>query len=427
MKKILAIILLSGLISVSLFGAPKTTIDVAVYPELDKAFYTIVSNFMRDNPDIGVRLRVNGFGDHHSNLMTGPLTQGPFFDVVAVEIQFIGQLSGGGGFVNLLKLPYNAVKYKTNFVSYSWAQASTGPSNLVAMPIDIGPGCAYYRVDILEKYGINYTNIKTLYDLFQVGLKVTQKGTDGKPSQWLMADDGDIFNMILRSDSIRYFDVKGKAFLNRVRVKQAALWQKKIHDGGLSARIGTWSQEWKAALNADSDNGAIVFQPSGPWLASYLKRYFSANQSGNWRVAPLPSLQTDGVPLNMSWGGSFLAIPISSHHKTEAWKFIEYVITNQEIQMELFRKANVFPAWIPVWDNAEFNEPIPYLGNQDARKIWKDIAGKIPPVYINEKDAVAQNILAANISEVVLSNRNVDDAIKQAQKELEQQLELDRY
>jgi multiple sugar transport system substrate-binding protein len=367
---------------------------------------------------------VNGFGDHHSALQTQIAAGTGVPDVAAVEIQFIGQLGGAGGFENLLNAPYNAGKYKTNIINFAWAQASTGPKTLIALPIDIGPACAFYRVDILNKYGIDYTKIKTLDDLYAIGKKVTKKGSNGKPGQWLMADDGDIFNMILRSDSTRYFNAAGKPVLTRDVIKQAALWQKKFHDAGLSAQIGSWSQEWKAALNANPGEGAVVFQPSGAWLAGHLMHTMSTNQFGNWRVAALPSLKAGGKPMYVSWGGSFLAIPIASKHKAEAWKFIEFMTTRVDMQIESFLKSNTFPVWLPAWKDPSFTKPIPYLGNQDARELWMDIAKKVPPVYINEKDAVAQNILAAYVSEVVMHGKNVDTALKEAQSEVEKQLEM---
>ena len=426
MKRIFSLALLFvGFLSVSLFGAAKETIEVAVFPDLDKAYITLISNFMKDNPDISVKMRVNGFGDHHSALTTQIAAGSGAPDVAAVEISFIGQLGGGGGFENLLNAPYNAGKYKKDIVPFAWAQASVDAKTFIAMPVDIGPACAFYRIDILKKYGIDYTTIKSIDDLYRIGLKVTKKkGPDGKPEQWLLADDGDIFNMIIRSDSTRYFDAKGKPVLNRPIVRMAAVWQKKFHDAGLSAQIGSWSPEWYAALKADPGKGAVVFQPSGAWLTGHLMNWMATNQFGNWRVANLPALKPGGKPMYMSWGGSFLAIPTSSKHKAAAWKFIEYMTTRVDTQLESFKKSNTFPIYLPAWKDPLFLKPIPYLGNQDARRLWMDIAKKVPQVYINEKDAVAANILAAYVSEVVMHGKNVDVALKEAQKEVEAQMEM---
>jgi multiple sugar transport system substrate-binding protein len=422
MKRVLgAILLVAGLVSASLFG--KETIEVAVYPDLDKAYITLLSNFMKDNPDIIVKMRVNGYGDHHSALTTQIASGSGAPDVAAIEIGFLGQLGAGGGFENLLDAPYNAAKYKKDTIRFAWVQASTDPKTLVAMPVDIGPGCMFYRVDILKKFGIDYRSIKDMDTLFAVGKKVTKDmNGDGKPDQWLIGDDGDIFNIIIRADSTRYFDAKGNPVLNRPLVRAAAVWQKKFHDAGLSGKIGAWSPEWYAALSAAPGNGAVVCQPSGAWLAGHLQNWMATNQYGNWRAANMPALKKGNKPMYVSWGGSFLAIPKSSKHKAAAWKFIEYMTTRVDTQIESFKRSNTFPTWLPAWKDPTFVKPVGYLGNQDARALWMDIAKKIPDVFINEKDAVAANILAAHVSEVVLHGKNVDQALKDAQAEIEKQL-----
>ncbi len=416
-----AILLVAGLVGANLFA--KTTIEVAVFPDLDKAYITLISNFMKDNPDIAVKMRVNGYGDHHSALTTQIASGAGAPDVAAIEISFLGQLGAGGGFENLMAEPYNAGKYQKDTIRFAWVQASTDAKNLVAMPVDIGPGCMFYRVDILKKFGIDYRTIKDIDTLYAVGKKVTKDfNGDGKPDQWMIGDDGDIFNLILRSDSTRFFDAKGNPVLNRPLVRTAAIWQKKFHDAGLSGKIGSWSQEWFASLAAEPGKGAVVCQPSGAWLAGHLQNWMATNQFGNWRVANLPALKKGGKPMYVSWGGSFLAIPRSSKNKLAAWRFIEYMTTRVDTQLESFKRSNTFPTWMPAWQDPSFMQPVPYLGNQNARALWTSIARRIPDVYINEKDAVAANILAAHVSEVVLHGKNVDKALKDAQTEIERML-----
>ncbi len=180
MKNSCKLVILTLVISLALTGCGKktdadvyngeeVTIKLGVFPSLDVAYEALLKDFNKKFPDIHVEIESMGFGDHHNALVTTIAAGMGAPDVATVEIGFLGQLSDGGGFVNLLEAPYNAGPYQKNIIPYAWAQASTGPEELVGIPVDIGPGCAIYRKDRFDEAGISIDDIKTFDDLYEAG------------------------------------------------------------------------------------------------------------------------------------------------------------------------------------------------------------------------------------------------------------------
>ncbi len=412
-----------GFSAVKPYNGEKVNLILAVFPSLDAAYNAALPEFYKKYPNIKVEVRALGYGDHHNMLVTALAAGKGLPDVAVVEIGYVAQLGAGGGFENLMDEPYNAGQFKKDFTPYKWAQASLGPKNLFAMPVDIAPGCVWYRKDVFDKRKVDINKIVDIEDLFKAGKVLTfDDNGDGKVDHWLLGGANYIFNMIFFSSPQRYFDKNGKPALTAPRIKAAVSWAKKFRDAGYDAKIGDWSNEWYAALK----EGTISYTPSGAWLGGHLKNWIAPDAKGKYRVAELPKLsKRDKKPMKMSQGGSFLAIPkkIPDVNKAAGWEVIKFLCTDVNAQLVAYDKADAFPAYMPAWKDKIFEEGIDYIGGQKARLLWRQIAMEIPEVYVNEKDSIANSILSQALSEVLEGKKDVDTALADAQKELESKME----
>ena len=86
--------------------------------------------------------------------------------------------------------------------------------------------------------------------------------------------------------------------------------QKLIDEDLINVRINAWSDDWNRSLN----DGTLASLTIGAWMATNLKSS-APEQSGNWRVAPLPKW-TDGGENGSEDGGSSFTITAQSqgHH-----------------------------------------------------------------------------------------------------------------
>ncbi|ACL69185.1 extracellular solute-binding protein [Halothermothrix orenii] len=415
MKKF-AVIAVVALLVVSMFSlsiAAKTKIKVACFPDQDSGFEAILDQFHAEHPDIEVELVVNGFADHHNTLLTQIAAGAEVPDVAMIEIGYIANFVSKGGFVNLLEEPYNAGQFKENIVPYKWAQGSTDDGRLIAFPTDIAPGTIYYRRDKLAELGYEIEDMKTLEDWIEAGSQFAKDlDGDGVNDRWLLADATDIFFMIAKSGEELYFNEDGECIVDSPRFIKAFKAAKMVRDMGLDARIGAWTNEWYSTFK----DGTVLMQPSGAWLGGHIRNWIAPDTAGKWGVTNLP----DGMYCN--WGGSFAAIPEKAEHKEEAWEFIKFIATRKDTQIAQFKASNIFPAWMPAFDDPVFQEEMEFYGGQKARLLWLEAAKKIPNVVTNKYDVIAEEIVTAALTDVLNNDADPVEALREAKRMIERRM-----
>jgi len=387
----------------------KTTITVAVYPDLDSVVKAVLPAFNALYPNIEVKLDVNGYGDHHTKLLTELAAGKGVPDVAAIEIGYIAKFAAQGGLVDLSKPPYNGEAYKDLYVPYAWKQAHTQDGRLIGMPLDIAPATMFWRRDVFAAHGVSINDIKTWEDYINVGKKLTYDADgDGKIDHWLVDNAGDVA-MVLWGGHTHFFDADGNCIVTNDRFVKAFTIAKKIRDAGLDANVGAWTNEWYNLFK----QGTIATAINGAWLMGHLKNWMAPKTAGKWGAAQLP----EGMYTQR--GGSWYTIPQASTHKDAAWKFVKFMTTNPVVQLRAFDVTNAFPAVKAVWDDPVFAEPIPFLNGQKARLLWKEAISHITGVPTNPNDALAFEIVSDELSQVLNEGKSIKDALAEAKQMIE--------
>ena len=392
----------------------KVTITVAVYPDLDSVIKAILPAFNALYPDIAVRLEVAGYGDHHTKLLTALAAGKGVPDVAAVEIGYIAKFASEGGLVDLSQPPYNGEAYRDLFVPYAWQQAHTTDGRLIGMPADIAPATMFWRRDVFAERGVSIDEIKTWEDYIEAGKKLTYDADgDGEIDHWLV-DDAATVAMILWGGHTRFFDENGNCIVDSERFVKAFTIAKQIRDAGLDARIPAWTNEWYEAFRRSTVATAI----NGAWLLGHLKNWIAPETAGLWGAAQLPG----GTYTQR--GGTWYVIPQASEHKDAAWKLVKFLTTNPDIQLRAFEITNAFPAVQAVWEDPIFEEPVPFLGGQPARLLWKEAVQRIVGVPTNPNDAIAMEIVSDALTQVLEEGRPIKEALAEAKQLIERRTRL---
>jgi multiple sugar transport system substrate-binding protein len=228
-----------------------------------------------------------------------------------------------------------------------------------------------------------------------------------------MASSRDIEDIYIRADLKEgdgvYFDKAGKPIVTSARFVNAFRLAKKARDLGLDAKITPWSNEWAEGFK----RGTVATQMMGAWLGGHLSSWIAPDTKGLWRAANLPN------NAYASFGGTFYAIPAKATQKAAAWEFIQFLTTRQDVQLTAFRSIDAFPALLSAQNDAFFSQPVPFLGDEKARLIWRDAASHIPAIQRNKYDQVAEEAVHSALDKVVDDNENIDTALKEAQDQIE--------
>ena len=396
----------------SLAAQAGTTLTVASFPSFDEAVKVAIPEFKKKYPDVEIKLVSLAYPDHHTAMTTALATGTKLPDVMAVEIGFIGKFAESGGLEDLGAAPYNAMQYQKQFARFTYPQAMSGLGKLAAIPADIGPGALFYRKDLLDKAGVTEAELTKTWDGFvEAGKKV--KAATGA---YMIANAVDLKDIYIRSglkdgEGI-YFDKGGKVLVDSPRFQKAFELAKAARVAGIDGKIGAWSNEWGEGFKRDK----IATQMMGAWLGGHLASWLAPDTKGNWRSAQLPN------GAFASWGGSFYAIPKKAENKQLAWEFIKYMTLDKEQQLRAFRALDAFPSLIAAQDDAFVDQPIAFLGDQKARQLWKVSAQKIPATSVHRQDPVAQEIVNAELENVLEKGKDIKQALVDAKSQIEKRV-----
>ena len=384
--------------------AATTTITVATFPDLDRAAKAALPRWHALHPDVDVQIVSRQYVDHHSAMTTSLATGSYLPDVMAIDFRFIGKFAESGGFEDLNKPPYNGAALRDQFARYTFPQATNRAGELVALPADIGPGTLLYRADLLAKAGLTEADLTTSWDSF-IAAGVKLKAATGA---YLIADSQDICDIVLRSGLAEgegiYFDRQGKVLVDSPRFVHAFELGRAAHKAGIDAGATIWTNEWVAGFRSNRIAAAMM----GAWLAGHLKNWLAPETAGKWRSTTLPA------GAYASYGGSFYAIPKRSAHKALAWDFVRFMTADRDTQLQSLRTLDTFPALLAAQQDPVIDEPMPFLGGQKARELWRDIAAKVPAIPVDRYDSMATDAVRAEYENVVKQGKDIHAALADA-------------
>ena len=408
MQQYKSIIIGSALLMCAGFSyADKKVLTVAAYPAVDQIVKDSLAVWSKDNPDVEVKVVGREYMDHHTAMTTALAASSGLPDIMTIEYGYLGRFANSGGFENLLDSPYGAGQYQKEIVPFAWAQANHVKHGQTALPTDIGPGAMFYRADLAKSAGLTESDLNGSWESFIASAKKLKANGDIR----IIAHARDVKDIVIRTGiqpgSGIYFDSNGKSVVGSdPRFKRAFELAKTVRDEGLDADIGAWSNEWGEALR----RGDVATQMMGAWLGGHLKNWLAPDTAGNWRSTTLP----EGA--NVSWGGTFYGIPKQSKNKELAWSLIKHLTLSRSQQEAAFVKHDAFPALVSAHDASFFDEPIPFLGDQVARPTWRKTAMAIVPTEVFKHDAVAEEIVNAELDLVLTKGKTVADAIADAER-----------
>jgi multiple sugar transport system substrate-binding protein len=408
MKKSLAF--LGCALAMGMASAQKTTLTVAAYPAVDEIVKASLREWQKKHPNVEVKVVGREYADHHTAMTTALATSTGLPDVMALEYGYLGRFSQSGGLEDLDKAPFNAKQHASKIVPFAIAQGRTSAHGQTAMPTDIGPGAMFYRVDLLQKAKLNEGDLTQSWESFiQSGQKIKKAS-----GAYLVAHARDVKDIVIRTGIPEgqgvYFDAQGKSVIeSSPRFKRGFEMAQKIRQEGLDAKINPWSNEWGEALK----RGTVTVQMMGAWLGGHLQNWLAPNTAGLWRSTVLPER------VATSWGGTFYAIPKKASNKDLAWDLVQYLTLNRQQQQMAFEKFNAFPALIEAQTGKFFDEPVAFLGGQKARLAWKTTAEQIKPTMVFKNDAVAEEIVNAELDLVLTKGKSIEQALKDANRLVE--------
>ena len=370
---------------------------------------TTVAVFESENPGVTVKVEALGFAAFFEKLPLA-LTSGEVPDVVTTGLMWAPQYMAAGAYADLLPLshgmlngqPFEAVLPK------GMLDAGRVGDAIVGMPFDFDAYAYYYRKDLFDAAGV--TEIPTSWDGLAAALAdVTD---DSQRRSGILVDaTWNSWDPVLYAFGGRYLDADGKAVFNSDEaVASLEFLRKLVADGvGIVPAPGEYTSLLTSSQAASFYNG--------PYMMGVL-RTAAPDLSGDWRVASLPIEPEYGTHI----GGTHLAIMEGSQNKELAWKFVEFMMRNEN-QEYLWTVSGAAPGLIPAMEGEVVSQPDPYFGDQITIPVFKQaINDGIPNPTVEAWTQVADVVNKA-LQQVLLNGADVqttlDAAVADANKILD--------
>ena len=394
---------------------PSGTITIWGWDVAAATMKASVKKFQKQYPDVKVKVEDFNSGDLYEKLTVGLAARGSGLpDVVLMEDEripgYVHQFPTG--FLSLNKLGYD--QFKDSFNPAKVAAVKNKDGDFIAAPWDIGPAGVFYRVDYFEKANVDPNSIKTWDDYIAAGKKI--KAVTG--AQLLPIDipnyDG-VFHMMMQEQGVSYFDKDGKIALQSKEAIRAMEVIKKLHDEDLILNNKGWDGIVTATVN-----GSVATVPYGVWYAGSIMDQ-APDLKGKWDVFYLPGFD-DGGTRYANVGGSSLLIPSTSKNQSAAYAFVEFFTTDKESQLLGFEKYGLFPSLKETYSEPQFTANSEFFNNSPIFKKFADIVDQVPQINVNENYAKASTLMSNAQAAILLENKAVESALKDAKKQLENEI-----
>lgn len=391
--------------------AQQRTLTIAAFPAVDEIVRAAIPAWKALHPDVAIKVVSRQFADHHTAMTTALSTSFYLPDVMALEVGYVGRFAQGGGLEDLSKPPFGIQKLRSRYVPYAYGQATNRSGAVVAAPTDIGPGTLLYRADIVARAGVSEAELTQSWDSYvKAGVKI-KKATGA----YLIAHAREIKDILIRT-GIKpgeglYFDDQSRVLVTSPRFVRAFELAREIRQQKLDAKVSQWSNEWSEGFR----RGTLTTQLTGAWLAGHMNNWLAPKTSGLWRAAQLPERSW------AAYGGTFLAIPrgAPAANKALAWKFIQMMTLNRNLQLSAFKSQDAFPALIEAHSDEFFELPIEFLGGQKARLLWREAAANASAVAVHKQDSFASEVIDTELDKVLDRGKDITTALADAQRLLE--------
>lgn len=298
--------------------------------------------------------------------------------------------------------------YKKDAVSYDGIS--------YGVPYDTGVAALFYRTDYMEEIGVTDEDMQDLTwdEYLALGEKLKEKG---HLLQTYNPNDIAEFQIMLQSAGKWFTDDEGNAdFVNNDALKECYDVFKKLNESDFCKVVSDWTG-FAGAIN----NGDVACVMRGSWITSTIMA--GEDQSGKWKMAPIPKMSTEGATHYSNQGGSSWFVLKNSKNAEAAAKFLGKTFGGSvEMYDSLMKSNNIIGTYLPAADCEAVEATSDFFSGQQINKTLVEWEALIPSVNTGAFSAEAQSALLA-VTPNILNGSNLDTELAAAEEQFNQTIQ----
>jgi multiple sugar transport system substrate-binding protein len=359
----------------------------------------MVDAFQKANPKITVKPTFVAYESLHDKIVTA--APAGTYDVVLIDVIWPPEFATKNEIIDVTD------KFPSNWTSEIFPgalQTAEYQDKFYGVPWILDTKYFFYNKDILKAAGVK-SEPKTWDDVFAAAKQIKSKHIIQYPLIWSWAQAEAVicdYAQLLGAYDGQFLDSGGKpAFNTGGGLTALEIMKKSIDDGTTNPA---------SAESLETDVVKIVSQGQAAMALNWTFMFSLANDpsqsqvAGNIVVAHTPSGPNGAAP---GCNGSMaLSIGSGSQHKDEAWKFIEF-ITSQDIQNQYAKLS--LPIWKSSYDEPEVVNTLPEVVTVAKTQLNDMILRPQVPSY-NEASAALQLEIQSALTGNKTPKQALDDA-----------------
>lgn len=395
-----------------------TPMEMWSFVELHNTFYaSMLEKWNKENPDrqIQITFTTYPFADMHNKLIMALQTGEGAPDLCDIELgQFPNFLQGE---VQLYSLNDALEPYKSDLVQ-SRLDIYSKDGNYYGAPTHVGATVMYYNTEILDKYGIDYTKIKTWDDYTKAGEKLAE-ASDGKVKMTSVDTGGvDWMSLAMAEYGEDWTGGEGgtpNVQLNSVK-KMLTMQQEWLNSG-----VAIISPDGHVDLEAGFQNildGNIASFPKALWYMSRFLNYMP-EMEGKIAMAPCPVFE-ENQSRSVGIGGTGTVVTNQSSDPQLAADFITYAKCSKDGCKGIWEQLGFDVCNTELWQDESItkdtsNKYIAFF-QTNPFDILNEIKDEISKLSITSMTPTINDYFCTTtLNEILQDGMNVDEALQEAQ------------
>ncbi|MDR3441196.1 sugar ABC transporter substrate-binding protein [Telmatospirillum sp.] len=391
-----------AVVSIHNASADPVTLQVWAQDEISHYTQVLTRDFEAKNPDIRIDLKLINFADVENDAIRAAATNtAP--DVSQIDNPQVATFASHNLLLDLGPFVANSkVIHREDFYPGPLTNA-TWQDRLYAIPRGANTIALFYNADMFRAAGLNPdAPPKTWDELYTVARKLTDPAAHryGLAYSAVATEEGTFQFLPFAQTAGGDFDHLD----NPGTVRALEFWQKLLDEKIVSNDVLVWGQvDLMASFRAQNVAMAI----SGPWELPTLDR----EAKFDWRVAMLP-VEKEGSPRASALGEHAYGVFKSSKHPQEAFRLLEYFISQQGRNWNEFgilpsvkTVTTVNPKWPAAY--AIFAEEVQYAHARGPSPMWPQIS---KPIQVAIQTALTHRADAKTA--LAEAQRHVDQVLK---------------
>lgn len=402
---------LSSLAATALQAADAKPLDIWISSFQDKVYYeSMVKRYQTlKDKNFQANIHAYGFREMPDKLAAAIKTGVNPPDIVQLdEVLFGVYLQGKPPFVELTERIKKSGLDKDIPAQRMGLFAFGGKT--YGIPQSLSAMLLYYRTDTFDKYNIKPEDLATWDDFIRVGEELAAK------RQAMIAMDPSYFEILLRQRGSDWFGKDGKPLPDEGAAIDTLKFLYELQQKNIGIVPDRASIFDPVFFSGDLANEEVFCVIGADWYGLDMIQQFSSDLKGKWGVMPLPAWRDKTGKLGRrtsTFAGQGMLIYDGCKQVDAAWKFIEWVMTDTEANVERYTKGNSFPAYKPVWKDERLLADNPFFNNQSLGQMLVDLAPSVPPVAMNPRRPQAVFMFQESFfSQFMYGQMSAEDVVK---------------